>query len=418
LFKFSAEGRWLMLFNYTARDESGKTINNTMEAKDQKEVMEKLRQMKLIVTKVTEGKSGATASKKGPIRFGGGVKKDEVIIFSRQLATMIDSGLTIVNSLEILNRQVKNPAFKDILTKIREDVEASGQPLSTALAKHPKIFSPLFTNMVRAGEISGTLENALNQLATYMESSGNITKKIKSAAMYPLLIGTMAGGIGLALLLFIVPMFAGIYKDFGGDLPGPTKILIFMSDMLKKYFVIMIVVVIGGGFGLFRAIKTPRGKLIFDKIMLRLPIVGELVRKIAISKVTRTLGTLVKSGVPILEALVIVGKTSGNRVIEIAIDAAQKRVREGETITKPLVETGVFPPMVTEMISVGEETGELEKMLTKVADFYDQEVDTAVSGLTATLEPLMMGFLGVGVGGMVIALYLPIFKLSTVVGGE
>ena len=407
-----------MLFKYTARDESGKTVNNTIEAKDQKEVMEKLRQMRLIVTKVTEGRSGATASaKKGPIMFGGGVKKDEVIIFSRQLATMIDAGLTIINSLEILSRQIKNPVFKEIVLKIKEDVETSGQPLSTALTKYPKVFSALFTNMVRAGEISGTLEDALNQLAAYMEASGNITKKIKSAAMYPILIGSMAAGIGLALLLFVVPMFAGIYKDFGGDLPGPTKVLIFLSNILKKYFVFMIIFAIGGGIAVLRAIKTPRGKLIFDKITLRLPIVGELVRKIAISKVTRTLGTLVKSGVPILEALVIVGRTSGNRVIEIAVDSAQKRVREGETITKPLAETGVFPPMVIEMISVGEETGELEKMLTKVADFYDQEVDTAVSGLTATLEPVMMGFLGVGVGGMVIALYLPIFKLATVVGG-
>jgi len=407
-----------MIFNYTARDETGKTVAATLEAKDQKEAMEKLRSMKLIVTKITEGKGIVVTGKKKFQLFGGGkIKSDDIIIFSRQLATMIDSGLTLVNSLDILSRQAKSPLFRDVILKLKEDVEISGQPLSTALSKHPKIFSALFTNMVRAGEISGTLDSALNQLASYMEASGAIAKKIKSAAMYPVLIGTMSIGIGLALLLFVVPMFAGIYKEFGGELPGPTKILIFLSNLLKKYFIVLGVILFGGAGALFQFSKTPRGKLFIDKTMLKIPIVGELVRKIAISKVTRTLGTLVKSGVQILEALEIVGKTAGNKVVEEAIEIAKNRVRDGESITKPLADTGVFPPMVTEMISVGEETGELEKMLTKVADFYDQEVDAAVTGLTATLEPLMIGILGVGIGGMVIALYLPIFKMATVVGG-
>lgn len=407
-----------MVYTYTARDETGKIINDVIEAKDTREAMEKLRQRKFIVTKISEGKSAAVKKKTGMSLFGGGkVKSDDIIVFSRQLATMIDSGLPLVHSLDILSRQVKSVAFRAILLQIKEDVEVGGQPLSSALAKHPTIFSGLFTNMVRAGEISGTLDSSLNQLASYMESSGGIVKKIRSAMIYPVLIAGMAGAIGLGLLLFVVPMFQGIYSEFGGSLPLPTKILIFLSQSLKKYFVIMFLVLGGLGGGLYRFIKTDRGKLIFDKITLKLPIVGGLVRKIAISKVTRTLGTLVKSGVPILEALVIVGKTSGNKVIEMAIEAAKKRVQEGESITKPLADTGVFPPMVTEMISVGEETGELEKMLSKVADFYDQEVSTAVSGLTATIEPMMIGMLGVIVGGMVISLYLPIFKLSSIVGG-
>ena len=405
-----------MVYTYTARDETGKIINDVIEAKDTREAMEKLRQRKFIVTKISEGKHVSISKKKVALFGGGKIKSDDVIVFSRQLATMIDSGLPLVHSLDILSRQAA-PAFGDILGQIKEDVEVGGQPLSVALTKHPTIFSGLFTNMVKAGEISGTLDSCLNQLASYMESSGAITKKIKSAMIYPVLIGTMAIGIGLALLLFVVPMFAGIYSEFGGTLPLPTRVLIFLSDILKKYFVVLFGILVGLAIFLFRFVKTPRGKLILDKISLKLPVVGGLVRKIAISKVTRTLGTLVKSGVPILEALIIVGKTSGNRVIEMAIDSAQSRVREGESITKPLSDTGVFPPMVTEMISVGEETGELEKMLSKVADFYDQEVDTAVSGLTATIEPLMIGFLGVGVGGMVISLYLPIFKLSSIVGG-
>jgi len=410
-----------MFYTYTARDESGKIVNDVIEAKDNHEAMEKLRQRKFTVTKMAEGKQGAVAKKStklGGSLFGSKkIKNDDVIVFSRQLATMIESGLPLVHSLDILAKQVSSDEFKRILLKIKEDVELGGQPLSTAFGKHPKVFSGLFINMVRAGEISGTLDSALIQLATYMESSGAIGRKIKSAAMYPLLITCMSGGLGLALLLFVVPMFAGIYGDFGGTLPLPTRIMVAMSEIIRKYFIIMIVVVVGGVFGLRRFIKTSRGKLLYDKLMLKMPIIGGLVRKIAVSKVTRTLGTLVKSGVPILEALLIVGRTSGNRVIEMAIEKAQMRVKEGESITKPLVDSGVFPPMVTEMISVGEETGELEKMLTKVADFYDQEVETAVSGLTATLEPAMMGLLGVGVGGMVISLYLPIFKLSSIVGG-
>lgn len=406
-----------MVYAYTARDETGKIISDVIEAKDTREVMEKLRQRKLTVTKISEGKHAAAGKKRGFSFLGGKIKTDDVIVFSRQLATMIDSGLPLVHSLDILSRQVKSLLFRGVLMQIKEDVEVGGQPLSAALSKHPTVFSGLFTNMVKAGEISGTLDSSLNQLASYMESSGAITKKIKSAMIYPVLIGTMAAGIGLALLLFVVPMFQGIYSEFGGDLPLPTKILIFLSQLLKKYFILLFLVLGGLGGALFRFIKTPRGKLIFDKITLKLPIVGDLVRKIAISKVTRTLGTLIKSGVPIIDALIIVGKTSGNMVIERAIDTAQNRVREGESITKPLAETGVFPPMVTEMISVGEETGELEKMLSKVADFYDQEVETSVSGLTATIEPAMIGFLGVFVGGMVISLYLPIFNLSKIVGG-
>lgn len=407
-----------MIYTYTARDETGKIINDVIEAKDSREVMEKLRQRKLIVTKVSEGRQAVVAKKKRFAILGGGkIKVDDIVVFSRQLATMIDSGLALVHSLDILSKQAKSPLLREILVQVKEDVEVSGQPLSGALAKHPAIFSGLFTNMVKAGEISGTLDSTLNQLANYMEASSVIVKKIKSAMIYPVLIGGMSIIIGLGLLLFVVPMFAGIYAEFGGELPLPTKILIIFSDLLKKYFLILFGVLGGGAGALWRFSKTDKGKLIIDKTILRIPVVGELVRKIAVSKVTRTLGTLVKSGVPILEALLIVGKTSGNKVVEKAIEMAQSRVREGESITKPLVDTGVFPPMVTEMISVGEETGELEKMLTKVADFYDQEVDAAVSGLTSTIEPLMIVGLGVGIGGMVIALYLPIFKMSQLVGG-
>ena len=410
-----------MIYTFTARDESGQIITDVLEAKDTRELMDKLRQRKMTVTKVVEGgKGGSSAQTKKGFNFlvgKGKIKTDNIIVFSRQLATMIDSGLPLVHSLDILQRQAASPAFQEVILKIKEDVEIGGQPLSTALGKHSNVFSGLFVNMVKAGEMSGTLDNALTQLAGYMESSGSIVRKVKSAATYPVMIGGMAGAIGLALLIFIVPMFAGIYKDFGGDLPVITKLMVIASDFIRKDFIILIGGFIGIAVGGWRFYKSDKGKTIVDKLSLKLPIVGPIVRKIAISKVTRTLGTLIQSGVSILDALIIVGKTSGNKVIEKAIDTAQSRVRQGESITKPLADTGVFPPMVTEMISVGEETGELEKMLTKVADFYDQEVDAAISSLTSTLEPVMMLGLGVIVGGMVIGLYLPIFKLSSVVGG-
>jgi len=392
-------------YRYVAKESSGKTVSGIMEYSDKSLLIEALRKKGLVIVSINETKKKKTsaASKK--------VKLEDIVIFSRQLATMVDSGIPLVQALDILYDQIENPNFKQVVATIRDDVEV-GSGFSEALMKHPAVFSPLYINMVKAGESSGALDDILDRLATYLEKTNTLQRKVKSSLVYPAVVVTMAFLITLVMLLKVIPTFKGIFSMLGGTLPLPTRILILISDTLRSMF---LYVAIGAGIFVFtmkKYISTPRGRNAFDRMILHLPVLGPLFRKLAVAKFTRTLSTLVKSGVPILLALEIVGKTSGNTVIERALEGVRKSIKEGENIADPLAKSGVFPPMVVRMIHVGEQTGELEKMLGKIADFYDDQVDAAVSGLTSLIEPLIIALLGVVIGGIVIAMFLPVFKMT------
>jgi type IV pilus assembly protein PilC len=339
---------------------------------------------------------------------------DEIVIFSRQLATMVDSGIPLVQALDILCEQIEKPHFKNIILKVRDDIE-TGSSLSDAFSKHPAVFSPLYINMVKAGESSGALDDILDRLAAYLEKVNILQRKVKSSLIYPAVVVTMAVIITLVMLLKVIPTFKGIFAMLGGTLPLPTRILIFISDTIRKMFLYVVAGVAACVFAFRKWIKTPQGKHACDRFMLGMPVLGQLFRKVAVAKFTRTLATLVKSGVPILVSLEIVGKTSGNTVIEKAVDSVRTGIKEGENIAEPLAKSGAFPSMVVRMIKVGEETGKLEKMLSKIADFYDDQVDSAVSGLASLIEPLIIAFLGIVIGGIVIAMFLPVFKLTELI---
>jgi len=392
-------------YRYVAKENSGKTVSGVMEYSDKSLLIEALRKKGLVIVSINETKKKkmTAASKK--------VKLDDIVIFSRQLATMVDSGIPLVQALDILYDQIEKPNFKQVVATIRDDVEV-GSGFSEALMKHPAVFSPLYINMVKAGESSGALDDILDRLAAYLEKANALQRKVKSSLVYPAVVVTMAFLITLVMLLKVIPTFKGIFSMLGGTLPLPTRILILVSDTLRSMF---IYVAIGAGifvFAIKKYISTPKGRNVFDRSILNLPVLGPLFRKLAVAKFTRTLSTLVKSGVPILVALEIVGKTSGNTVIEKALEGVRASIKEGENIADPLAKSGVFPPMVVRMINVGEQTGELEKMLGKIADFYDDQVDAAVSGLTSLIEPLIIAFLGIVIGGIVIAMFLPVFKMT------
>ena len=401
-------------YKYVAKNREGSTQSGVLDAKDRAGAVDALRKKELIIISVVE----ETPKKSFSLPFPGGGKKiklDDLVMFSRQLATMVDAGITLVAALDILGEQIENKTFGAIILGVRNDVEA-GSSLSAALGKHKKVFSTLFVNMVRAGESSGMLDDILDRLSGYLEKTSSLQKKVKSALVYPAIVSGMALGITLLMLLKVVPIFKNIFEGFGAKLPGPTMVLITISDALQKYFILIAIVAAGLGYAVVKYINTDKGRMKFDGLMLKLPVFGILMRKVAISKFTRTLSTLIKSGVPILSALEIVGKTSGNKVVEMAIENVRTSVREGENIAEPLAKSRIFPPMVTRMVSVGEQAGELEKMLSKIADFYDEQVDTSVGSLTSMLEPLIIAFLGIVIGSIVIAMFLPIFKLTTVVG--
>jgi type IV pilus assembly protein PilC len=400
------------LFKYVAKDEDGNAVEDLIEAKDEMVALDMLRVKNLIIISIVEQKQ----AKAGKAKTGGKkIKPDELVIFSRQLATMVNAGIPLVQSLDILSEQMESLTFRAVVTTVRSDVEA-GSSLSAALEKHPKVFSMLYTNMVRAGETSGMLDEILERLAGYLEKSGSLARKVKSAMVYPAVVSLMAIGITLVLLLKVIPTFKEIFASLGGTLPLPTQILINISDTLQSYFIYVVAIVVGIGFAGAKLVQTPQGKMRFDQIKLSLPVFGPLLRKVAVARFARTLSTLIRSGVPILGALEIVGKTSGNVVIEAAVESARVGIREGESISGPLAKSKAFPAMVTRMISVGEESGELEKMLTKIADFYEDQVDAAVSGLTSLIEPLIIAFLGIVVGSIVVAMFLPIFKISELIG--
>lgn len=394
-------------FRYHAKDPSGKTVSEVLESPDEKTLVDGLRKQGLIVISVSPEKT-----KKGSDGQGwGSIKLSDLVIFTRQLATMIESGIPLVQSLDILAEQVENKRFKEIVARVKEQVSA-GSGLHEALAKHPKAFSGLYVNMVKAGESSGALDDIMDRLAGYLEKTDSLIRKVRSALVYPIVVSVMAVAITLVMMLNVVPTFKSIFADFGGELPLPTQLLISISDFLIQFFVVWFVAAVTAVFLLLKYLRSEKGKAAFDAFKLKMPVFGQIFRKVAVSKFTRTLATLIRSGVPILSALEIVAKTSGNTVIEKAVEKVRISIREGETITEPLMKSRVFPPMVVRMISVGEQTGELEKMLTKIADFYDDQVDAAVSGLTSIIEPLVIAFLGVFIGGIVICMFLPIFKLS------
>jgi len=399
-------------FEYVAKDQNGNAVNGALEGQDRKDAIEQLRKKNLVIVSMEEAKAKKKASPS--FSFRKTAKLEDIVVFSRQLATMVDAGISLVSAFDILGEQAEKPAFKKILLKIRDDIQ-TGNSLSECFAKYPAVFSPLFVNMVKAGESSGMLDDILERLANYLEKTNTLIRKVKSALTYPAIITLMAISITIILLVKVVPVFEEIFAGFGADLPRPTMILIAVSNAIREYFIWTVGGVGLTVFALFKHIKTDKGRLAFDKLIFRLPIFGNLAKKVAISKFTRTFSTLNKSGVPILLALEIVGKTAGNKVVEEAVDKVRNNIREGESIAAPLSQSPVFPPMVVRMISVGEQTGQLEKMLTKIADFYDEQVDAAVSGLTSLIEPLIIAFLGIAIGGIVICMFLPIFKLTSVI---
>jgi type IV pilus assembly protein PilC len=390
-------------FTYTARAVNGDLKSATIEAPNRDEVIKQLKQQRLNVVKIDEG----SAVKKKRL---GAIKMRDIVIFTRQFSTMINSGLPLVQALDILAQQSENPALKDVTRQVVFDVE-SGNTVADALRKHPKAFSELYVNMVAAGEAGGILDTILMRLAIFMEKNDALIRKVKGAMIYPAVIMSVAAIAITVLLIFVIPTFQSMFESAHIALPLPTRIVIGISHALKTYWYVIIAVVAGIVFSIRRYYATPNGKLTIDRMMLRMPVLGDVLRKSAVSRFTRTLGTLISSGVSILDGLEITAKTSGNRVIQDAIMESRASIAGGETIAAPLKKSQVFPPMVISMISVGEQTGGLDEMLTKIADFYDEEVDAAVSGLLALMEPVMIVFLGVVVGGMVIAMYLPIFDM-------
>lgn len=401
-------------FEYVVKDKEGKNLTGTQEAADVNTIVTWLREKEYLIIRVTESKPKmAFFSKSAPgKKRGRKIKADELVVFSRQFATMVEAGVPMVQSLNILGEQADNPNMERVVAALHADVE-SGKSLSDALDKHKKVFSTLFVSMVRAGESSGNLEEILDRLATYIEKTTTLQKKIKSALVYPTVVASMAFLITFGMMTWVIPQFAEIFKSLNAPLPAPTRILIGVSDVLRNN----ILLVLGGMVGfffLFRyLINTKKGRLWFDSKKLKLPIFGPLLLKVAISKFTRTLSTLVKSGVPILSSLEIVGKTAGNTQIELLVSEVRTSIKEGESISGPLGKKKLFPAMVVRMIAIGEETGELDKMLEKISDFYDVQVDTAVDGLTAMIEPLVIAFLGIVIGGIVVAMFLPILTLTS-----
>jgi len=345
----------------------------------------------------------------------GGVKEKEIVVFCRIFSTMINAGLPLIQCLDLLAQQEQNKTFKDIIKKVKEDVEG-GASLTDALKKYPNIFDELFVNLVAAGEAGGILDVILGRLSAYMEKAMKLKSKVKGAMTYPAAVLVISVGVVTLLLLKVIPVFKKMFEGMGGELPGPTQFLVNASEMAQSYWWIAagILVVLYIIFDRFR--KTEKGRWTLDTMILKAPVFGPLLKKVAVAKFSRTLSTMMSSGVPIMEGLNIVSKTSGNVVIEAALVKTRQSISEGRTIAEPLMETGIFPPMVVQMIAVGEATGALDTMLSKIADFYDDEVDAAVEAMTSLLEPVMMVFLGGIVGGMIIAMYLPIFKMASVVG--
>ncbi len=399
-------------FRWEGTNKAGRKMSGKIKAAKKSEAEELLRQRGVNVTKIKGGFDIATFGV-----IGSGVKDKELATFTRQFAVMINAGLPLVKCLQILSEQQTNKIFANIIEDVTEYVEKGGT-LADGLARHSNVFSELYTNMVAAGEQGGILDTILNRLSNHLEKSVALRGKIKSAMMYPMVVLIVVVLVVMALLLFVIPIFQQMFVDMGSSLPGPTQFVVNLSEFVQHNILLIILGFIGLAVAYKLYYKTNNGQKVIDTIKLKMPIFGILIRKMSIARFTRTLGTLVSSGVPILDGLAITAKTAGNRVVADAIMQARASISGGENISDPLKESGVFPGMVTQMIAVGEETGGIDTMLEKIADFYEEEVDTAVAGLTATLEPIMIVLLGGIVGGIVIAMYLPIFDLISTVGGK
>jgi len=400
----------MAVFAFSGRTRTGQTISGEMDAPNREAVVAQLRRQQVMATSVKPKASDVQIRIPG---FGGTVSERDLAVVTRQLATMIDAGLPLVQCLEILASQQENKLLKKTLHDIRQDVEG-GATFSAALKRHPKIFGALYTNMVEAGEAGGILDTILNRLAAYIEKAMILKRRVKTAMFYPATIISVAVVVVIFLLLYVIPTFQQMFAGFGATLPLPTLFVLALSNFVRAYILFIIVGIVGMVVGIRLFNGTEGGKRTIDRILLRLPVFGPLIRKVAVAKFSRTLGTLVSSGVSILEGLDITARTAGNKIVEEAVFKARTVIAQGKTIAEPLEASGVFPRMVTQMIGVGEQTGALDRMLNKIADFYDEEVDVAVAGLTSLLEPLLVIFLGVIIGGVVIAMYLPIFKLISV----
>lgn len=406
-------------YEYLVKDRSGKSSQGVREMDSQESLVSQLRTEGFFIISIHEAKpaptvfgiaSGSSGSKKAGGKSGK-VQLDDLVVFSRQMATLVGAGIPLIQTLDILGTQLEKEKFRSAVKKVHDEVQ-NGSSLSESLMKHPKIFPSLFIQMVRAGEKSGSLEEILDRVANYLEKTSVLQKKVKSAMMYPAVVTIMAFLVTFGMLAFVIPKFATIFDGLGAKLPAPTLFLINLSGFLAQTWWIILPGIVAGFWGLGQLLKIPSLRLQWDGMLLRMPVFGPLLMKVAVSKFARTLATLVKSGVAILSALDIVCKTAGNMKIEEMVISVMESVKKGETIAGQLERRAVFPAMVTRMIAIGEETGELEEMLVKVADFYDAQVDASVDGLTSLIEPLIIAFLGVVIGGIVIALFLPILSLT------
>jgi len=399
-------------FSYEGRTRTGKTVKGTYTAESREEVVAYLRSKGIIPSKITKKGKGFS------LKFGTGVGIEDVTNFARQFSAMISAGLPLVQCLNILAEQTENQNFKKVLVSVTSSVE-TGNSLADSLGKHPDIFPELFVNMIAAGEIGGILDTILIRLATFLEKAATLKRKIKGAMMYPVVISVVSVLAVAALLIFVIPVFSKMFADFGAELPGPTQFVVNMSDFLKtpKKILPLVGGIVLAAVGFVKYRNTPKGRYNTDKLLLKIPVLGDLAKKSAVAQFSRTLGTLLTSGVSILEALEITAKTSGNMVIREALMSMIGAISEGKTITEPMKATGVFPPMVIQMVAVGEESGGLDQMLVKIADFYDEEVNAAVETLTSVMEPIIIVILAVIMGGTLIAMYLPMFDMISAVGG-
>ena len=394
----------MSVFVWEGKLANGSIKKGEIEAADKAAASILLKRQRIVPTKLK--------TKSKDIRFfEKRIKTKEIVIFTRQFSTMISAGLPLVQCLEILSTQQPNPTFKKVLTQIKQDVEG-GSTFADALGKHPKVFDSLFVNLVSAGEIGGVLDTVLNRLAVYLEKNENLKNKIKSAMTYPIIVLCVAFGVVAVLMIFVIPTFQDLFSQFGSALPGPTQLIVNLSHAFRSYWYMFVGFIVLLVFFLKWVRKQEKGRYYTDKMALQLPIFGPLLKKVAVAKFTRTLGTMISSGVPIMDGLDITSKTAGNVIVENAIRAVRSAISEGKSMSEPLEQTGIFPGMVVQMISVGEATGAMDQMLAKIADFYDEEVDVAVEALTSALEPMLMVFLGGIIGFVVVAMYLPIFKMA------
>ena len=401
----------MAVFTYKGRAGGG-AVSGEIEADTRPAAVAALRAKGVVATAVQEKQAKASAS--APKRLGGKVKDKHLAIYTRQFSTMVDSGLPIAQSLQILSEQSESKVLRSVTARIAADVQG-GATLAESYGKYPKTFDNLFVNMLAVGESGGVLDVVLQRLSQYIEKAAKLKSKVKSAMVYPVTIVSVACLVIIFMMIFVLPTFATMFQGMGAELPLPTKIVMWMSDFTRQYILFIAIAIALLVYALKRYYNTDHGSMVIDTFLLKVPVIGMLIRKVAVARFTRTLSTLISSGVPILDALMITARSAGNRVVEKAVLQARQAVTAGGTLAEPLKQTPVFPLMVVHMISVGENTGALDSMLAKIADFYDDEVDSAVAALTSLLEPLMICFLGVAVGGIVVAMYLPIFKMVTLI---